>query len=408
MKAYERLLRYVRVYTTSDESSGTHPSAEREFTLADELRRELIAIGVTDAKTDSHCYTYGHIPASAGCENAPAIAFISHIDTAPDFCGEGVNPVITENYDGGDLPLGGSGRVLRVTDFPHLTRLAGRTLITNDGTTLLGADDKAGVAEIMTAAEKIIKEGLPHGKICICFTPDEEIGGGTDCIDLTALGADFGYTVDGGCEGEIAFENFNAASGKVELTGVNVHPGSAKDIMVNASLLAAEFISMLPKDRVPERTDGREGFFHLTHMTGSVESATLEYIIRDHDNKTFADMCDEFRAAGEKMAEKYGHDKVKVTVREQYRNMIEKITPCMHLVDVAREAAEAVGVIPFIEAVRGGTDGARLSFMGLPCPNLGTGGYAFHGPYEHITVEGMDKATGIILGIVAAYSKKTR
>lgn len=404
MRSIERLLRYVAVPTQSDEACATFPSSDNQFALADLLCAELRALGVADAVRDEYCYVYGHIPATLGCETAPRLAFLAHMDTAPDFSGEGVRPLIWEEYDGGDLPLGESGRVLSVRDFPHLKTLRGRTLITTDGTTLLGADDKAGVAEIMTAVERIFTENIPHGPLCICFTPDEEVGAGTDRISLDKLGADFGYTVDGGAEGGISYENFHAAAATVEFFGVNVHPGDAKDIMVNAALLAMEFNSRLPAGEIPARTEGREGFYHLIHTTGTVERATLEYIVRDHDAAVFAHRLDTLRQIARAMQERYGEDKVRLTVKEQYRNMLEKITPCMHLIHNAEAACRAAGVEPRTELVRGGTDGARLSFMGLPCPNLGTGGYAFHGPYEHITAEGMDIATEILVQLVRRYS----
>ena len=406
MKAHERFLNYVKIHTTSDEQSGTHPSAKRQFVLANILRDELESIGCENVRVSDKCYVYAEIPATNGFESAASIGFIAHMDTSPDFSGEGVNPQIVENYDGGDIPLGTSGKILDVKTFPHLALLKGRTLITTDGTTLLGADDKAGIAEIMTAAEEIIKENAPHGKICIAFTPDEEIGEGADFFDVEGFGADFAYTLDGDIEGGLEYENFNAAAAQFEIFGTNVHPGSAKDVMVNASLVAMEINSLLPENEIPAKTEGYEGFFHLTDMEGNVEKATLSYIVRDHNAISFDCRIDARKHIEKQMKEKYGEGAVKLTVKEQYRNMYEQIAPHKHLIDNAKKAAESCGVECKVSAVRGGTDGARLSFMGLPCPNLGTGGFAFHGPYEHVSIEGMETATKIIKELVRLYSEK--
>ena len=399
-RAYERLLDYVVVYTTSDEKSQTVPSAEREFDLAHKLVAEMKEIGIADAHVDDKCYVYGTLPATQGMEDKPAIGFIAHMDTAPDFCGQGVKPVLHENYDGGDVVLGESGRTLSVKDFPHLNNYVGRTLITTDGTTLLGADDKAGIAEIMTAMECIVADKIPHGKICIGFTPDEEIGEGADAFDVAHFGADYSYTLDGDLEGNIEYENFNASGAKVTVHGNNVHPGSAKDIMVNSQTLAMEFHSMLPKEEVPEKTSGYEGFYHLTDMQGDVEKTELLYIIRDHDLDKFHAKEENMRRIARKLNEKYGQGTVELEIKESYRNMRSQIEGCMEIIDWAKEATRMAGLTPKTVAIRGGTDGARLSFMGLPCPNLGTGGYGFHGPYEHITVEGMDVCTDIVCNIV--------
>ena len=403
MKAYERFLKYAKMYTTSDEVSGTHPSSSIQFDLARLLVDELKAMGIS-AECDEYCYVYATIPATAGCENVPAIGFIAHMDTSPDFCGENVSPRIIENYDGEDVELG-EGRVLKRSDFPHLADLKGRTLIVTDGKTLLGADDKAGIAEIMTLAETLIEKNLPHGKICIAFTPDEEIGEGADHFDVARFGADFAYTADGDAEGGIEYENFNAAGAVFEINGFNIHPGSAKDKMINASLIAMEINSLLPADEIPSKTEGYEGFFHLTDMEGCVERATVKYIIRDHSAESFAKRCELARRIEKKINAAYGEGTVVLTLKEQYRNMEEMIRPCFHVVETAKKATLAAGIEPIIKPIRGGTDGARLSFEGLPCPNLGTGGYAFHGPYEHITVEGMDKAVEILLGIVKLYQE---
>ena len=406
MKAYERLLKYVKFDTRSSDESGSHPSTPSQFMLARALADELTTLGCADVRISGTCYVYATVPATAGLEQLPALGFIAHMDTSPDFSGENVDPIITENYDGNDLPLSDSGRTLSVKAFPHLTKLKGRTLITTDGKTLLGADDKAGIAEIMTLAE-LLSDGTPHCTVKIAFTPDEEIGEGADDFDVEGFGAAFAYTVDGGEEGSLEYENFNAASAEFTVNGVNVHPGSAKDVMLNASLVAMEINSMLPENEIPARTEGYEGFFHLTDMRGAVESAKLSYIVRDHDAESFRSRCDLLLDIERKMKAKYGDEAVSLKLREQYRNMKEMVYPAhAHLIENAKAAARAVGIEPSVEPIRGGTDGARLSFMGLPCPNLGTAGYAFHGPYEHVTVEGMDKVTEILLEIVGLYSKK--
>ena len=406
MRAYERLLNYVVIPTQSDDAMAgvKTPSTDAQWALANALVDELHALGIDNAAVDGQCYVYATIPATQGCESAPAIGFIAHMDTAPDFCGEGVKPQIITDYDGCDVTLGESDRVLRVSDFPHLATMKGRTLITTDGTTLLGADDKAGVAEIMTFAEEILASDAPHGKICIGFTPDEEIGMGADAFDVARFGADFAYTIDGGTEGEIQFENFNAAGATLTVHGVNVHPGSAKDMMKNAALIGCELQSMLPADEIPAKTEGYEGFFHLTDIEGNVEKCTLSYIIRDHDADRFDERCATMREVADAINQKYGEGTVELKLREQYRNMSEQIKPCYHLIENAITAAKECGIEPIVEPIRGGTDGARLSFMGLPCPNLGTGGYAFHGPFEHIAAEGMDRVVQMIHAIVKRYT----
>ena len=400
MKAYERLLKYVQIDTPSDPSSETTPSSKCQFDLAKILVEELKSLGVENAEVDEKCYIYGSIPATEGCENCKALGLIAHMDTAPDFNGCGVKPMIIENYDGKDVVLGDSGRVLKVKDFPELVNMKGRTLITTDGTSLLGADDKAGIAEILTLVERLFAENIPHGKICIAFTPDEEIGAGADHFDVEKFGADIAYTMDGGKEGEIEYENFNAAGADVMFHGNNVHPGSAKDIMVNAQLLAMEFNGMLPVDEVPAKTEGYEGFFHLTDMEGTVEKAKLQYIIRDHDREKFEAKKALMEKLTVELNEKYGAGTVELNMKDQYYNMREMVEPHSYLIDYAKEAAKEVGLNPEVVAIRGGTDGARLSFMGLPCPNLGTGGFGFHGPYEHVTAEGMDFCVEMMLKIV--------
>ena len=405
MKAYERLLKYVKYNTQSSDSSGAHPSTESQFALAEALKKELTELGAKDVSLDEKCYLYAKIPATAGYEDKTKIGFIAHMDTAPDFSGDGVNPVIHENYDGGAIALGDSGRVLDPNIFPHLASLKGRTLITTDGTTLLGADDKAGVSEIMTLAEELLSGTAPHGEVLIAFTPDEEIGEGADFFDVKRFGADFAYTVDGGEEGSLEYENFNAASAGFKVHGFNVHPGSAKDTMINASLVAMEINSYLPSLETPANTDGYEGFFHLISMSGNVESAELNYIVRDHDAKTLEVRKEALRLIEKRINDKYGKGTAELTITDSYRNMKEMIIPHMHLVDNARKAAEASGALPTVMPIRGGTDGARLSFMGLPCPNLGTGGYAFHGPFEHISAEGMDTVVEILKKIVEIYAE---
>ena len=404
MRAYERLLKYVTYSTQSDEAVEVNPSTKRQFELAHALVEELRALGAADAECSESCYVYASLPASPGCEGAEAIGFIAHMDTSPDFSGEGVHPRLIENYDGGDVDLG-HGRALRVENFPHLPALAGRTLIVAGGDTLLGADDKAGIAEIMTLLERLIASGEGHGPIAVCFTPDEEVGRGTADFDIERFGAAFAYTVDGGPEGEIVYENFNACSASIEIRGFNVHPGSAKDVMVNAAQVAWELNSMLPAMETPRHTEGYEGFYHLLGVAGSCERAQLRYIIRDHDSAKFAMRKETLLHAARCLNDKYGEGTVQVTVRDQYRNMAEKIEPeHYHLVSNAVRAIEDAGVKPLMEPIRGGTDGALLSWRGLPCPNLGTGGYAFHGPYEHITVEGMDKCVDILENIARLYA----
>ena len=401
MKVEERLLKYVSYWTTSDEACTSIPSSDREFALAKVLEAELKELGLTKVTLTEHCYVYGLLPATPGMENKKAIGFISHIDTAPDYSGENVKPQIIPNYDGQDVLLPGSGAYLKVADFPTLSGLKGRTLITTDGTTLLGADDKAGVAEIMTAVEELIAEGTPHGDIWIGFTPDEEVGAGADLFDLDYFKADYAYTVDGDYEGEVAYENFNAASAVFSITGVNVHPGEAKDIMINAALVGCEIVALLPKNETPSHTEGREGFFHLTDMSGDVASATLSFIVRDHDKDLFESRLNLLRTLEVEMNQKFGAGTVELEIKHSYENMLSVIEQQMYIVDLAKNAIASVGLTPISRPVRGGTDGARLSFMGLPCPNLGTGGYGFHGPYEHISVEGMQTAVQIIKTIAA-------
>ena len=406
MRAYERLLKYVKIHTTSDPASGTHPSTLRQFDLAKILVEELKELGLADAHVDEHCYVYATLPATPGQESAKPLGFIAHMDTADDASGENVQPQIHENYDGGPVTLPATGAVLDPATFPFLKEMKGQTLITTDGSTLLGADDKAGVAEIMTALERIIAENRPHGKLCIGFTPDEEIGRGADRFDLAHFGADYAYTVDGGTLGELEYENFNAAGAKIIFKGLNVHPGYAKDKMQNASLRAIEFASWLPAEQRPEHTTGYEGFFHLTGMTGSVEEATLSYIIRDHDRKLFEEKKELLRTLVDKMNEAHpgcAH----LELRDQYYNMREVVEPQKHIVDLAFEAMTSVGVEPIVKPIRGGTDGARLSFMGLPCPNIFAGGLNFHGRYEFLPVRSLEKSMETVIKIIELSARKS-
>lgn len=400
MRVEERLLKYVSYWTTSDEECRQIPSSERQFELGKVLEQELRDLGLEKVTLTDHCYVYGLLPATKGYADKPAVGFISHMDTAPDFSGKDVKPQIIPGYDGNDVLLKGSGAYLKVSDFPTLKTLKGRTLITTDGTTLLGADDKAGVSEIMTAVEQIITEKIPHGDIWIGFTPDEEVGSGADLFDLDYFKARFAYTVDGDYEGEVAYENFNAASASFEINGVNVHPGEAKDIMINAALVGCEIASLLPENETPAHTEGREGFYHLTDFSGDIAHAKVNYIVRDHDKATFEKRLDTLRGIEQKMNEKYHADTVKLNIQHSYSNMLEVIEKNEYVVAIAKKAIKNVGLEPVSRPVRGGTDGARLSFMGLPCPNLGTGGYGFHGPFEHISVEGMDTAVSVIKEIV--------
>ena len=405
MKAYERLITYAKVHTASADDVEATPTTQRQFDLAYLLEKEMNAMGISGVSVDEHAYVYGKIPATPGYEKKPRVGFIAHLDTIPDFSGENVKPRVVENYDGGDVVLGDSGRVLSPKDFPHLNGMVGRTLVVTDGTTLLGAEDKAGIAEILTMAEQVMAENIPHGDIALCFCPDEEVGHGASLLDIPAFGADFAYTLDGDIEGGIEYENFNAAAAKVSFAGFNVHPGSAKDTMINASLVAMEFNSMLPAGDTPRDTEDHEGFFHLTDMSGDVEKAELEYIIRDHDAGAFAARNAMLQHIVKLLNAKYGEGTVTMTVREQYRNMLEVMEQHFDVVELAIAATKEAGLEPHICPVRGGTDGAQLTWRGLPCPNLGTGGFAYHGPFEHVSVEGMDKATEVLVNIVKGAAK---
>ena len=406
MRAYERFLQYVKVYTTSDEESSTHPTTARQLDLGRMLVAQLKELGLKDARLDEYGYVYATLPATPGCEQAAGLGFIAHMDTAPGTSGENVNPQIHENYDGGDVLLPATGAVLKPAEFPFLSEMKGQTLITTDGSTLLGADDKAGVAEIMTMVERLIREGRPHGKICIGFTPDEEVGQGADLFDVDGFGAAYAYTVDGDDVGEISYENFNAAAAAVKIHGLSVHPGSAKNTMRNALSLAMEYHAALPAFECPEHTEGREGFFHLCDLQGDVSEAVFHYIIRDHDADRFAVRKAQMQQVADCLNEKYGAGTVELELTDSYRNMLEKIRPHFHLVENARAAIRAVGLTPVESPIRGGTDGATLSYKGLPCPNLGTGGFNFHGPMECITVEKMDQAVEVLLNLADLYKNR--
>ena len=404
MRAYERLLRYVKVYTQSADGTGETPSTPCQLELARQLEGEMKDLGLQEVQISPFGIVSGVLPATPGCEGAPPLGFIAHLDTAPAFSGKDVNPILHPGYDGGDLVLPRDGRVIRAADFPVLERMKGRTLITADGSTLLGADDKAGIAEIMTLCETLIRENLPHGRICVAFTPDEEIGEGADHFDVEGFGARYAYTVDGDLEGGIEYENFNAAGARVDITGVSVHPGSAKDAMENALLIAMEINARLPAGAVPARTEGYEGFFHLDEMAGDVAAARMAYIIRDHDWEKFQEKKAVLEEAVRAVRAAHPKASISLELKDSYYNMAGQLRGCMHLIDNAREAARRAGLTPFTKPIRGGTDGARLSFMGLPCPNLGTGGFSFHGPYECATVEGMDLVVEMLKHLTALYA----
>lgn len=405
-KVLERFMKYIVVDTESQDDVEQVPSTSKQFDLARMLVEELNAMGAKDVYLDEeHCYIYATIPATK--EGVKTLGFIAHMDTAPAMSGKNVKPRIVENYDGGEIVLNEALKiVLSPTQFPELLHSKGKDLVVTDGTTLLGADDKAGIAEIMTMAEYLLSHPeIPHGTIKIGFTPDEEVGRGVDFFDVERFGADFAYTVDGGIIGELEYENFNAAAGKVEIQGNNIHPGSAKNKMVNALHIGMEFHGMLPKFQDPANTEGYEGFFHLDYMSGGVESATMAYIIRDHDEGQFEEKKARFEKIAEYLNEKYGAGTVNATVKDSYYNMKGMIEPHMHLIDNAKEAMEELEIIPRVVPIRGGTDGARLSYMGLPCPNLCAGGANFHGKYEYVPVQDMEKIVELLVKIVEIYAK---
>lgn len=402
-----KFLEYVKIDTQSEDESSTTPSTLKQHDLAGLLVAKLTALGAEEITYDrEHCYIYASIPASPGYEEAPVIGFVSHMDTSPAVTGQGVKPGIVEKYDGGDIVLNKEQKiVMRVKDFPVLSEYEGQTLVVTDGMTLLGADDKAGIAEIMEMAEILLNDrSLCHGKIRIGFTPDEEVGAGADHFDVALFGARFGYTVDGGKLGELEFENFNAAGARVTVSGRSVHPGDAKGKMINAILLAQEFQTMLPVFDNPMYTEGYEGFFHLDSIKGNVEEAVMEYIIRDHDRTKFEDRKKAFLQIGAYLDRKYGEGTVTIDLKDSYYNMREEVEKHMHLIENARTAMEECGITPMIVPIRGGTDGARLSFMGLPCPNLCTGGHNYHGRYEFICVESMEKVVELLVRIAQKYA----
>ena len=405
MELKDRFLKYVAIDTQSDENSETFPSSEREWDLLNLLVEEMKALGLEDVTIDKYGYVMGTIPATKGKENAPVIGFLAHVDTSPDMSGKNVRPRIIEEYDGGDIVLNPS-LTMRVSEFPELSRFVGHTLIHTDGTTLLGADDKAGVAEIMTAAEYLMSHPeVAHGKIRIGFTPDEEIGRGVDFFDVKAFGADFAYTMDGGYEGELEFENFNAASAKIAIQGRNVHPGYAKNKMINAIDVACELNSLVPAVERPQYTEGYEGFYHCVGISGTVEEAQVSYIIRDHDAEKFEAKKVWMHNIVGILNNKYGEGVLKLTLKDQYYNMRKMVEPHPQIIELAKEAMVEADVTPIVRPIRGGTDGARLSFMGLPCPNIFAGGMNFHGKFEYCSLNSMEKAVKVIINLCKLWAK---
>lgn len=399
MKVHERFINYAKIYTTSDENSETCPSTERQLVLAKLLVKELEEIGLDDVKMDKNGYVTGKLYSNTE-KKVPSIGFIAHMDTATDITGENVKPVIIENYNGKDIPLN-SEYTMKTSDFPELLNYVGNDIIVTDGTTLLGADDKAGIAEIITAVAYLKKHPeIEHGTICVGFTPDEEIGRGADLFDVEDFAADFAYTLDGGEIGELEYENFNAATLEVQITGRNVHPGSAKDKLINALELGIHFHNSLPSFERPEYTEKYEGFYHLIEMNGTTENSTLKYIIRDHDKIKFEHKKSEAARIAGYINKLYNGNWINVKVTDSYYNMKEKIEPVMYIVDLAEKSMKDAGVKPLIQAIRGGTDGGKLSYMGLPCPNIFTGGHNFHSRFEYISVQSMEKAVDVILKIV--------
>ena len=403
MTVVERFLKLVSYPTTSDEASETCPSTARQLALAQELVRQMQDMGIADAHVDKDGYVYGTIPAN--CEkDIPVYGLIAHMDTAPDAPGENICARVTEAYDGGDVVLNEEKHiVLSPKEYPQMKHAIGKRLIVTDGTTLLGADDKAGVAEILSAAELLLTSDRPHGTVKLAFTPDEEIGRGADRFDVAGFGADYAYTVDGGAIGELEYENFNAASAKIVIRGKSIHPGSAKDKMKNSQTIAMEFDRLLPAAERPQYTEGYEGFYHMTDIHGGVEETHCTYILRDHDSDKLAARGETMQKAAAFLNERYGEGTVTVEITHTYRNMKEKILPVYEVITVAEEAIRTAGLTPVTVPIRGGTDGATLSYMGLPCPNLGTGGFNFHGPCECITAEKMDQGVEILLNLVELY-----
>jgi tripeptide aminopeptidase len=397
-----RFISYVTVDTESDPNNPAFPSTEKQWNLARQLEKELTSIGLEDVELDENCYLMATLPSNLDYE-VPTIGFVSHIDTSPDFTGANVNPQLIENYDGGDITLNKElGIVLSPSEFDDLLLYKGQTLITTDGTTLLGADDKAGVTEIVSAMEYLVKHPeIKHGKIRICFTPDEEVGKGAHKFDVEKFGAEWAYTMDGSQIGELEFENFNAASAKVMIKGKIVHPGYAKGKMINAVLIANRFIAALPADEVPEKTEGYEGFFHLHKISGNVDGASIEYIVRDHDFEKFQGRKALLNQIASDLNAELGKDLIAVEIKDQYFNMKEKVEPKMHIIEIAKEVMEDLNIKPIIKPIRGGTDGSQLSYMGLPCPNIFAGGHNFHGRYEYVPVESILKASEVIVGIAS-------
>ena len=407
MKAYERLVSYAAFATASNEEKDCCPSTPGQLVFARALADELRRLGLCDVESDEHGYLFATIPASEGCEDAPVLGFIAHMDVSPEVEDQNVRPRVLR-YEGGDITLNAErGIVMSVSEFPVLNEYVGKTLVVTDGTTLLGADDKAGIAEIITAAEILLGDRtLRHGKIRIGFTPDEEIGRGADLFDVARFGAKYAYTVDGGKFGEVEYETFNAAALKVNITGKSIHPGGAKDKMINASMVALEYASMLPELERPEHTEGYQGFYHLTSMSGSVESAALSYILRDHDAAKLEGRKDYARRAANELNRRYGEGTIRVEIKDNYRNMREMIEPEFHLIENACNAVRRLGGEPISSPVRGGTDGSRLSFMGLPCPNLGTGSHNHHGRMEFACAEAMDDCVRLIIEIAGSYADR--
>lgn len=405
-KILDKFLRYVALDTTSDPESPTQPSTKKQLELSKLLVKELQELGIADATLDKDGYVMATIEANCDCD-IPTIGFIAHVDTAPDVSGANIKPQIISNYDGGDILLSKeSGLSLKVEEFPEMVQYKGQTIITTDGTTLLGADDKAGVAEIMSAVEYIVNHPeFKHGKIKIGFTPDEEIGRGVDAFDVARFGADYAYTMDGGMIGELEYENFNAAGAKVHIQGRNIHPGYAKNKMINAIIVAMELNAMLPVEQRPEFTQDYEGFIHVIGFNGSVEEATIQYIVRDHDFAKFEEKKALLTACVEFLNKKYGNI-LTLDMKDQYYNMRKEVEPHYHIIDKAVKAMEMAGITPHIQPIRGGTDGARLSFMGLPCPNIFAGGHNFHGKLEFVPLESMEAATKVILNIVSLFAEE--
>ena len=405
MELKERFLKYVAIDTQSSEESETFPSTEKQWTLLNMLVEEMKALGLTEVSIDKYGYAMGTIPASKGCGDAPVIGFLAHVDTSPDMSGENVHPRIIDNYDGSDIVLN-NALTMRVADFPELKNFVGHTLIHTDGTTLLGADDKAGVAEIMTAAEYLLTHPeIKHGKIRIGFTPDEEIGRGVDFFDVKAFGADFAYTMDGGYEGELEYENFNAASAKIAIQGRNVHPGYAKNKMINAIEVACELNSLIPATERPQYTEGYEGFYHCVGLNGTVEQATISYIIRDHDADKFEQKKVWMWSVVDLLKKKYGEQVLTLTLKDQYYNMRKMVEPHPQVIELAKKAMTEAGVAPIVRPIRGGTDGARLSFMGLPCPNIFAGGMNFHGKFEYCSLDSMQRAMQVIVNLASLWAE---